>query len=177
MRRSRGTDSETLAAAVREYEAPLLRYAASITGDAEQARDVVQEAFIALYESDGAAISGRLAPWLYTVVRNRAINVRKKEARMMPLSVEHADTLEAAAAPPGAAAAARETQEIVADALGRLPDEQREVCRLKFQAGLTYREISDTMNISLGKVSNLIAQALENIRLELKAESGLTQEG
>lgn len=96
---------------------------------------------------------------------------------MMPLSVEHADTLEAAAAPPGAAAAARETQEIVADALGRLPDEQREVCRLKFQAGLTYREISDTMNISLGKVSNLIAQALENIRLELKAESGLTQEG
>ena len=177
MSKRRATDTEWVGEVVRKYERPLLRYAASITGDAERARDVVQEAFIALYEADDAALFTRLSPWLYTVVRNRALNVRKKEARMSPLLTGQAELLENGAAHPGETAVNNETHRLLAEALRHLPENQREACRLKFQGGLTYREISQTMNVSLGKVSNLIAQALDSIRLELRAKTGLTQEG
>ena len=68
--------------AIRRFEVPLLRYAQGITRDAEIARDVVQDTFLKLCRSQQADLGERLAPWLYTVCRNRAIDVCRKEGRM-----------------------------------------------------------------------------------------------
>lgn len=68
-------------AAMREHEAALLRYAARITGDADLARDVAQDVFLRLCGEDPATLNGRLRPWLYTVCRNRAIELRRKRKR------------------------------------------------------------------------------------------------
>lgn len=162
--------------ALRRFEKPLLRYAASITGDVERARDVVQETFLKLCEADRAALDDHLAPWLYTVTRNRALNVRKKEARMAPLLEGQADTLSNGKAGPGEVAVLNETHHLVAQALERLPHNQQEACRLKFHNGLTYREISQVMGVSLGTVSNLIAEGLDTIRLQLRATLTPAQE-
>lgn len=171
------SQTEWVSEAMRRFEGPLLRYAASVTGDAELARDVVQEAFIKLCEADRGKIDSRLAPWLYTVVRNRAINVRRKEARMAPLLEGQAEALANGQDGPVEVAEKREAHRLVSGALRQLPGNQQEACRLKFQNGLTYREISEIMGVSLGTVSNLIAQALDAVRLELQAKNGLAQEG
>jgi RNA polymerase sigma factor (sigma-70 family) len=155
--------------ALARYERPLLRYVQTITRDGEAARDVVQETFLKLCKADAAELDGRLAAWLYTVARNHALNVVRKEGRMDPLTEERTATLATPSAGPHEAAAANERQARVVAMLESLPSEQREACRLKFQDGLTYREISQVMGVSLGKVNNLIAAALISMRDQLKA--------
>ena len=79
-----------------EYEAPLIRYAHSICGDLDRARDAVQDTFIRLCDADRERVEGYLAAWLYRVCRNRILEIMRKENRMQPAgdspSVWHADT-------------------------------------------------------------------------------------
>lgn len=158
------------------YERPLLRYVNTITRDPERARDVVQETFLKLCKADPDTVGDHLAAWLYTVARNHALNVVRKEGRMDPLTDTHAGRLPDAAAGPGEQAAANETHARLLSLLETLPSEQREACRLKFQDGLTYREISQVMGVSLGTVSNLLTAALAKLREQLKAGDLLAQE-
>lgn len=165
-----GSKAAWVAEALRQFERPLLRYAAGITGDAELARDVVQETFLKLCTADRAHVDGHLAAWLHTVVRNHALNVRKKESRMAPLLDEHAAALANSGSGPGAEVDRNETHRLIADTIRELPADQQEACRLKFHNGLTYREISEVMGVSLGTVSNLIAGALDVLRRRLRTE-------
>src|SRR6188474_3184636 len=75
-----------VSAALDRYEGRLLRYAQRITGDEERARDVVQDTFLKLCKEDPSTLNGRLAQWLYTVCRNQALDVRRKESRSTILS-------------------------------------------------------------------------------------------
>lgn len=165
-----------MAAALERYERPLIRYAASITGDVELARDVVQDTFLKLCTADPAKVRDRLAAWLYTVCRNRALDVRKKERRMNTASEAQAANQAAPGPAPATVAERNETHALVLDALATLPKTQQEAFRLKFQDDLSYREISQIMGVSLGKVSNLMAAALDTIRQRLRAGIDLAQE-
>ncbi|MBI1319958.1 MAG: sigma-70 family RNA polymerase sigma factor [Candidatus Hydrogenedens sp.] len=161
--------------ALDRYERHLVRYARSITGDVERARDVVQETFLKLCKADRAKVDDHLAAWLYTVARNHALSVVRKEGRMDTLSDAQAHGLRDDAAGPLEQAAANETNARVLALLEQLPEEQREACRLKFQDGLTCREIAQIMEVSLGKVSKLLTGALASLRKELTA-GGLSAE-
>ena len=74
--------------AVARFEGPLLLYAVRLLRDAETARDVVQDTFLKLCASEFASIDGHLAEWLFTVCRNRALDVLRKENRMTQLHEE-----------------------------------------------------------------------------------------
>jgi len=150
------------------YERPLLRYAARFTGDFDLARDVVQDAFVKLCREDPAKLNGRLAPWLYTVCRNRALDVRKKEGRMQALQQNEAEARPDGAPGPGRRAMAREEHALVLEAVAALPANQQEAFRLKFEHGLTYRDISRVMNMPLSTVNYTIAQALSAVRARLR---------
>ena len=66
---------------LRRFELPLVQYAARIIGDRERARDVVQETFVQLQRSKREQLDHAPAKWLFTVCRNRALNVCRKERR------------------------------------------------------------------------------------------------
>src|SRR4051812_18275095 len=70
---------------LRRFEIPLVQYATRIIGDRERARDVVQETFVELQRSKREQVDAAPAKWLFTVCRNRALNVCRKEKRMMYL--------------------------------------------------------------------------------------------
>src|SRR5256885_1614233 len=72
---------------LRRFEVPLLQYATRITGNNERARDVVQETFIKL-QRNGAVAPEKTATWLFTVCRNGALNVCRKERRLIYLDEE-----------------------------------------------------------------------------------------
>lgn len=150
------------------YERPLVRYAARFTGDLDLARDVVQDAFIKLCREDPAKLNGRLAPWLYTVCRNRALDVRKKEGRMQALHQAEAEAWPDAGQGPGRRAIVREEHALVLEAVAALPANQQEAFRLKFEHGLTYRDIGRVMNMPLSTVNYTIAQALTAVRARLR---------
>jgi RNA polymerase sigma factor (sigma-70 family) len=139
-------------------------YAARITKDLERARDVVQEAFLRLLREDRAALEPHVAEWLYTVCRNKALDVRRKESRMTALTDNVIDLEPVEAGAPGDRL---EVQESAAKALryvSRLPDNQQEVIRLKFQHGLSYKQISAITNLSVSNVGFLIHVALKTLR-------------
>ena len=149
------------------YEGPLARYAARITGDVEQARDVVQETFLRLCAQDRADVDGHLSEWLFTVCRNRALDVRRKESRMRPLSEATVESCESASGSPAALVEDRESTSEVLRVLATLPDSQQEVIHLRFHNGLSYREISSVTELSVSNVGYLIHTAIKTIREKL----------
>lgn len=154
-------DSKTawLTEALNTYEQPLVRYAAWILRDLETAREVVQETFLRLCKQDPSRLSGHLGQWLYTVCRNLAFDVRKKEARMTPL--DDRDIAAGSALPPS------ESAGDIFRLLNGLPKNQREVVYLKFQCDLSYKEISDITKLSVTNVGFLLHTALKALRRQL----------
>ena len=82
----RAANDEWLRSVLERHESALIRYATRMTGSTEQARDVVQETFVRLCRQKRAELDGHLTQWLYTVCRNRALTVRRKETRMTTLT-------------------------------------------------------------------------------------------
>jgi len=157
--------------ALERFEKPLMRYAAHLTGSVETAQDVVQDTFLKLCSADRHKVGNHLGPWLYTVCRNRALDVRRKERRMMPLTEGVRDRLEnsrpATAGLPSDAADLHERASRVMQALGGLTRNQQEVIRLKFQNALSYREISEVTGLSVSNVGYLIHMGLRQMRQQL----------
>jgi len=164
--------------AVEEYQARLLRYATRLVGDPDRARDVVQDAFVRLLAHAGeAGIREHLAEWLYTVCRNRSLDVIRKEGRMRQFEEGAAERVVAPEPRPGAALEAAETQAAVLSLVGRLPPNQQEVIRLKFQDGFSYKEISRITALSVGNVGFLIHTAVQKLRREWAAQTRGTDQG
>ena len=152
------------------YEGPLLRYATRITGDLERGRDVVQDAFPRLCREDRAKVDGHLAEWLFTVCRHRALDVRRKEKRMRPITPAQAAAQPSGEPDQASAAEHRDMAHHVLRLVERLPQNQQEVVRLKFQAGLSYREISRVTELSASNVGYLIHTAIGTLRRQLQVD-------
>src|SRR5690349_14111408 len=86
MDQRQGPESRQTAAAVSRFQVPLQAYALKILGDPDRARDVVQETFATLCAQPQVGRNGHLAEWLYRVCRNKALDVRRKEKRVRPMT-------------------------------------------------------------------------------------------
>ena len=159
---------ERVRSALERYEGPLVRYAARLTGNLDSARDVVQDTFLKLCSAGPLPEDNHLAAWLFTVCRNRALDVVRREKRVNPLGEAGVEAVESPAPSPSAVLEKRETSQSVLQLLEALPQNQQEVIRLKFQEGLSYREISRVTGHSVGNVGFLIHTGLKAIRESLK---------
>lgn len=166
---------EWVRSAVERYNGPLTRYAFVITGDLEQARDVAQETFLRLCHEDRARVDGHLAEWLFTVCRNRALDVLRKENRMQPLEAAAMDTRASLDPSPAAEAERRDLSRQALEMLAALPRNQQEVVRLKFQNGLSYEEISRITRLTVTNVGFLIHTALKSLRHQMQQEPAITR--
>jgi RNA polymerase sigma factor (sigma-70 family) len=169
----RTPDSTWISSVLAEFEQPLTRYAAHITGDIERAREVVQDTFLRLCRQKPAQISSHLAQWLYTVCRNRALDVLRKERRMTGISDARLE-LQTRLEPE--ASTALEKEEQLADVLNilrTLPANQQEVIQLKFQGDLSYMEISQITNLSVSNVGFLIHTGLKTIRERVRIQPAI----
>src|SRR5437879_7444051 len=85
-----GADAETerMQTLMKRFEIPLLQFATRITSDRERAKDVVQETFVKFQRNGALPKESEPATWLFTVCRNGALNVCRKERRMMYLDEE-----------------------------------------------------------------------------------------
>ncbi len=155
---------EFVADALAKYEAPLVGYATGIVRDHERARDVVQDTFIRLYQQDIEKVRKGLKTWLYTVCRNRALDVLRKEGRAVVTDEEGFARWEAEGLSPRAMTDLEERIRQVTNCLDKLSANQREVIRLKFQQGMSYKEISKVTGLTSGNVGFLIHTGLKRMR-------------
>jgi len=138
-----------------------------IVGDGPAAEDVVQEAFLSLWRTAERVDTarGKLQSYVLTIVHRRAIDVVRSRnglpERQLPedaaayLPSEGDFTERVATAVDGA---------VVREALGGLPDDQRQVVDMAFYQGLTHTEISERLGLPLGTVKSRMRLALEKMR-------------
>lgn len=162
--------NEPASALVREalalHESNLIAYATNLLGgDEERARDVVQDTLLKLHLADQERVRENLKAWLYAVCRNRAFDILRKEQRLtFTGDNEQLDWLDEYQPDPGEDASRDEMLEHVWSALEQLPSNQREVIRLKFQHGLSYKEISNVTELSVTNVGFLLHTGVKRLR-------------
>jgi RNA polymerase sigma-70 factor (ECF subfamily) len=170
-------DAQELTALLDHFERPLVRYAQSITGDVESARDVVQETFIKLAHGEmndgvraGAGAKGRrIESWLFTVTRNRALDHYRKFSRIIPMPLP--EDRPCSAPGPAALLERQESATALFRLLDALSPNQREVIRLKFQNDLSYREIADITQLTVTNVGFLLHTGLKKLRELLREQA------
>jgi RNA polymerase sigma factor (sigma-70 family) len=154
---------------LQRYERPLIRYAHGYTGDLEEARDIVQDVFVKLSQSLHTLDHERLAPWLFTVCRNRALDHQRKHRRLVVMETETLDLEMSADPSPHEEMDRSETSTTLRQLIDTLPSRQQEAVRLKFIAGLDYQQISAAMKTSIGNVGYLIHHGVAALRTKWQA--------
>src|SRR5438067_421622 len=164
MRSERIKAQQTFEDVLRRFEIPLLQYAARITGNRERARDVVQETFIKFQRNGALEREDEPATWLFTVCRNGALNVCRKERRMMYLDEEAIESRESEQPMPFDQLEQKEATGFLLRIVATLPARQQEVIQLKFQNDLSYQQIADIMQTNANNVGVLLHTALKTLR-------------
>jgi RNA polymerase sigma factor (sigma-70 family) len=160
-KRTKDLDLEEI---LQRFEIPLLQYATRITGDRDRARDVVQETFIKFQRNGAIKRKDQPALWLFTVCRNRALNVSRKEKRMMYLDEEIVESQPGAQPMPYEHMEDQEAAGFLARIIASLPPRQQEVLQLKFQNDLSYQQIAAITKTTPNCVGVLIHTALKRLR-------------
>jgi RNA polymerase sigma-70 factor (ECF subfamily) len=139
-----------------------------ILDDRGLAADVTQEAFTALWLSRGQYRSdrGRLEWWLLSIVRNRAIDVQRRDRGDVPRSPPPFDVSVAPDSTEDEVLAEDERRELAA-LVAHLPSDQRAVIELAFYKGLSHAEITEQLGVPLGTTKGRIRSALQRLRVGL----------
>jgi RNA polymerase sigma-70 factor, ECF subfamily len=153
----------------RAYYQPLCRYAYSFLSDKEEAEEVVQSAFITVWEKRKSIdIQTSLKSYLYRMVRNACLNVIKHEKIKQQHVAHELAVTEATYESVSQKVYASELELKIGEAMKVLPEQ----CRLVFQLSrfeeLKYQEIADQLQISVKTVENHMGKALKIMREQLK---------
>lgn len=149
------------------FETPLTAYARRLLGDEHRARDVVQEVFLRLCRQEPASLDPVLAPWLYRVCRNLAIDEQRKRRPMNPVDSATLDATAARSAPVDAGAENHDQWSLTMTELSTLPAQVQECLRLKFAHSLSYREIAEVTGLTVSYVGVRIHEGMTILRRRL----------
>jgi RNA polymerase sigma factor (sigma-70 family) len=168
--RARGGDLDAYGALVARHQDVAFRTAYVISGNAAEAEEAAQEAFVKAHAALGRFREGApWRPWLLTIVANEARNRRRSAGRR-----EHLAVRAAAAEPPRSEASAEsavllaQRREAVHEALARLAERDREVVFLRFFLDLTEAETAAALGCRPGTVKSRLHRALERLRAHLE---------
>jgi RNA polymerase sigma-70 factor (ECF subfamily) len=140
----------------------------------EDAKDVVQEAYLRAFKSFGGFHGSNGRAWLLTIVRNTSYTLLKKN-RAVDLTTTFDEEIHASddeSASPAIMIERAEDAELITKAMDELPAEFREILVLRHQEGLSYKEIADIAQIPPGTVMSRLARARAKLREYLAAEIG-----
>jgi RNA polymerase sigma-70 factor (ECF subfamily) len=174
--RASAGDLDSFNQLVSRWERPIYALAYRTLGREEDARDVVQEAFLRAYRGlRGFKGQAKFSSWLYRITLNLCRDWIRRERRA-PLvqvpegtdPVELADERIAPAESVEELVARRELSEAVSLAMAELPEEQRTAILLKEYHGLTFQEIADTLHCPLSTVKTRLYQGLSVLRRRLE---------
>ena len=158
---------------MRGHQAVAFRAAYLITGNASEAEDAAQEAFIKAYRALGRYRSGApFRPWLLAVVANEAKNRRRAASRRANLALRAAAegaSGEASSSPEAATVAAERRAELLG-ALGALREEDRLVIGCRYFLGLSEAENAATLGCARGTVKSRLSRALGRLRKVMREE-------
>jgi len=143
----------------------LMRFAEGIVGDEATAGDVVQEAFVRLWQRrEEHDPTGSVKALLYRTVRNLALNVVRDGGRRERLLAENYEPPSRFAPAPDEALDERIVEDRLREWIAALPERQREALMLSRFEGLSHEEIARVMDVAPRTVNNHLVRALRTLR-------------
>jgi RNA polymerase sigma-70 factor, ECF subfamily len=140
----------------------------------QDAQDVVQEAYLRAFKSFGGFHGSNGRAWLLTIVRNTSYTLLKKK-KAVDLTTTFDEEIHASgheSVSPATILEQSENAALIAEAMGELPAEFREILTLRHQEGLSYKEIADIAQIPPGTVMSRLARARGKLKEYLAARIG-----
>ena len=172
--RTLGGDVAAFNDLVVRWEPSLYRFVVRYLGDAEEARDVCQEAFMRAYTNlDRFRGQAKFSSWLYQIALNqcRTRFRRKKTRPTVSLDEDeqqsHLQLVPAAGDAPETAAIKSQHATTLQAALSDLPEEQRTAIILKEYHGLKFREIAEILETPAGTIKSRLYHGLESLAKSL----------
>jgi len=170
LQRCAAGDRDALDDLFRRYRTVAYRVAYRLLGREADALDAVQDAFVkALKHLDRFRGHSSFKTWLLRIASNAALDVgrqRKREARVPQAPRDDPpDRYGPADLPaPEAELTRTDLRDAIDAALARLPDTQRQTFVLHIDGGLTYKEVADTLGISIGTVMSRLFYARQKLK-------------
>lgn len=150
-----------------------------ITGNASDAMDASQETFGILHRKIGAfRFESKFSSWVYRIAVNASIDIKRRSGARAVASLDSMrtsgvdgssalDIRDEATEAPAAAASRHELEIDVQRAIDRLSPKMRAIIVLRYLESLSYEEISDSLQISLGTVKSRLSRAHAALDREL----------
>lgn len=165
--RIRAGQVEALGLLYDRHASVALATALRVVGKRDEAEDVVQDAFVAVWQKIDRydAARGSLRGWIMTVVRNRAID--RVRARRTTVDIDDADErslLRTGPNPTWEDTLRRASGDDVRAAMDALPDDQRRAVELAYFDGYTYREVAELTGVPIGTANGRLRLALGKLR-------------
>ena len=166
--RARGGDREAFGALVEQYRDNVYRLAYRMCGNAYDADEAAQEAFVAAWRAlPNFRGEAKFSTWLYRLTTNAAIDVMRREKRHQTVGDGEMVDLADDADSPQETVERTEQQEAVQKALSTLSEEYREVLLLRYMEELDYAEIAEVLQLPSGTVKSRINRAKAALKTAL----------
>ena len=166
--RARGGDREAFGALVEQYRDNVYRLAYRMCGNAYDADEAAQEAFVAAWRAlPNFRGDAKFSTWLYRLTTNAAIDVMRREKRHQTVGDGEMMELADDADSPQETVERTEQQEAVQKALATLSEEYREVLLLRYMEELDYAEIAEVLQLPSGTVKSRINRAKAALKTAL----------
>lgn len=169
--RFRSGDSSALAKIYEDHRHNLLRIAMGLLNQTGAAEDIVHDVFVQLAQSpEKVRLRGNLRSFLATCIVNRVRNANAAARRRRTANLEEVGTVPSDHSGPERWVIADERMTKLNNALAQLPYEQREAVLLHLQAGMRFRDIARSQEVSINTVQSRYRYGLQRLRSLLDGE-------
>ncbi|MFA4987694.1 MAG: sigma-70 family RNA polymerase sigma factor [Candidatus Brocadiia bacterium] len=167
-RKLRDGDSDAFDELVRRFSGMVFAQAYSVLGNAEDAREAAQDVFLSLLKNAGAIRQPEALPgFLKRAARNKALDYLRRRHPAVPLDCLGERESDNDEHLPGAGIQEEERDSAIsgklAEAIADLPEDQREVIRLRYSRGYSYSEIAEYLNVGLDVVRGRLYRAHKSL--------------
>lgn len=179
MLRAQRGDLEAFELLVEKYRQPVCHFVFRTLHDPVEAEDIAQQVFLQAWKAAPRyRIASRFSTWLFTIARNLCLNELRRRGRHPAESLDASphpgdppsDLLPTERDPPGVTESVLlgELESKIAEALQRLPENQRTAVLLFRDTELAYEDIAAVLGVSVSATKSLIFRARESLKLWLK---------
>lgn len=165
-------DTAAMGTLIVQYQHWVYNIAYGMLGHREDAEDAAQDAFLSVWQNiESFKFRSRFSTWLYRIVKNKCLNVidQRKRRKTDPMDIDDSQPwVPLDNVTPERETLRNEQSEILHAALGRLKESYRTILVLRELRELSYEEIAEVLNCTLGRVKSRLHEARKALREELE---------
>lgn len=172
LQRLKADDEKALEFLFRQYYAVLFRISFRVVGDAETARDIIQEVFVTLWERRRSLhVSKSVKAYLFRAVANRSINYVRDHLKTQTVSIESVrqERHSTSSGDTSDMLEERELSVFIGQVIQTLPPQCKAVFQLSRNEEMSNKEIAESLGISVKAVEKHISKALKKLRKSLES--------